>query len=185
MDLVMVEDGVLDSKFCKEIISRYEMDTRHQPGITYKGLDPSIKNSQDLMIDRFLEWEDVCRRIDDILRIFIKRYSDFVTKKFPKPDSFDDTWHMGYQIQKSGHYLWHNDSAVEHGKVRVLTFIFYLNTVEGGETGFHYKQVNPVQGRGVMFPATWDYIHCGQPANGKYILTGWLYRNIQVKKIMT
>jgi hypothetical protein len=184
MDLVMVEDNVFDSIFCEEIITRFENDNRKQPGATYNGVDVTLKNSEDLVISRLLEWEDICTQIDNILPKFIKKYGDFITSKFPQPDSFEDTWHVGYQIQKSGHFVWHHDAAVENNKVRILTFIFYLNTVEGGETDFHYKQVNPIQGRGIMFPASWEYIHCGRPANGKYILTGWLCRNIRLKKKM-
>jgi hypothetical protein len=185
MDLVMVKDDVLSKEFCQEIIHMFNRDDRKRPGVTFKGLDSNIKNSDDLIISRLKEWDDMCDRLDVILKECIKHYGQFVSDMFPQPDSFEDTWHTSYQVQKSGHYLWHNDSAVEDNRVRIITFIFYLNTVkEGGETDFHYKQVKPVEGRVVMFPASWEYIHCGRPARDKYIVTGWLSRPVRVKKML-
>jgi hypothetical protein len=77
-----------------------------------------------------------------ILRQQITKYKEFVSSIMPNTETFDNIWHTSYQVQKSGHYVWHHDAAVEEGKVRVLTFIWYLNTVnEGGETDFYFKNV--------------------------------------------
>ena len=185
MDLVYVQDGVLDSTFCKDVIRKFEFDQGARPGITFAGYHPNVKFSKDLYISRIQDWDDICTKLDDILKQYIQKYEEFVNSTFPEPQTFSDVWHTGYQIQESGHYVWHNDSAIEHGKERILTFIFYLNTIEeGGETDFSYKSVNPVEGRLVMFPATWNYIHCGKPATRKFILTGWLWRNVITKKQM-
>jgi hypothetical protein len=183
----MVIDDALPGSFCQDIIRKFEADDRKQPGVTFKGLNKALKDSDDLVITRLKEWNEVCNAVDNVIKGCIKEYMHFVNSKFPEHDNFDDvSLSTGYQIQKSGHYVWHNDAAVEDNKTRVFTFIFYLNTVtEGGETDFHYKSVKPVEGRVVMFPATWDYIHCGRPARNKYILTGWLYRPIRLKKILS
>tara|TARA_R110000822_G_scaffold3437_1_gene15135 strand:+ start:721 stop:1344 length:624 start_codon:yes stop_codon:yes gene_type:complete len=79
-----------------------------------------------------------------------------------------------------GYHVWH----IEHSfgiemASRVLAFTIYLNNVEeGGETEFlHQKmRVKPVKGRCVIWPATFPYVHRGNPpiSNDKYIMTSWL-----------
>jgi hypothetical protein len=65
-------------------------------------------------------------------------------------------------------------------KNRIITYLWYLNDVEeGGETDFPdiNIKVKPETGKLVLFPATWDFPHCGKMpiSSNKYIVTGWLY----------
>ena len=87
------------------------------------------------------------------------------------------------KIQKTepgeGYHIWH----IEHsGRMdfikRILFFIIYLNDdFTAGETEFlHMKQrVNPKQGRIIIAPAHFPYVHRGNPPlqGVKYIHTGW------------
>ena len=83
-------------------------------------------------------------------------------------------------LPKQGYHIWH----IEHGSAfemqsRAFVFSIYLNDVkEGGETEFlHFsKRVKAKQGRIVIFPAGFPYVHRGNPplSNNKYILTSWL-----------
>ena len=88
------------------------------------------------------------------------------------------------KIQKTlpteGYHVWH----IEHGKgfdnePRAFVFSIYLNDVEeGGETEFlHFsKRVKPKTGRIVIWPASFPYVHRGNPplSGKKYILTSWM-----------
>jgi len=88
------------------------------------------------------------------------------------------------KIQKTlpteGYHVWH----IEHGEgtdteKRAFVFSVYLNDVkEGGETEFlHFsKRVKPKQGRIVIWPAAFPYVHRGNPplTGEKYLLTSWL-----------
>ena len=62
---------------------------------------------------------------------------------------------------------------------RVLAIQYYFNDVaQGGETEFQYQsvKVKPVQGRVVIFPTLWTYLHRGaRVLNGpKYICTNFM-----------
>ena len=95
-----------------------------------------------------------------------------------------DLLYTALKIQKTlpteGYHVWH----IEHGpgydnEARVLVYVIYLNDVEeGGETEFLYfsKRVKPKKGRIVIFPATFPYVHRGNPpiSGEKYIITSWL-----------
>jgi hypothetical protein len=68
-------------------------------------------------------------------------------------------------------------------KSRLLTFIWYLNTVEnGGETEFFNGRIKikPEKGKLLLFPSTWTYNHKGNIpiSSDKYIVTGWVWGDI-------
>lgn len=182
MDLVMEIPSNLSRDVCLEIIDKFEKDGRKTDGVTGIGLNKDIKNSMDLPIHRLQEWDKICEYLNDKLKSNLLEYDTFVKSKFPEnmpPIGLDTLKHSGYQIQKSGHYKWHVDEMVNFGRMRIVTYIWYLNTIEeGGETGFHFKKVKPEEGKFVMFPATWDYPHCGYETENKYIITGWLWKPV-------
>ena len=98
--------------------------------------------------------------------------------------NIDKFFHTNLKIQKTlpteGYHIWH----VEHGKsyetsARAFVFSIYLNDVEeGGETEFlHFsKRIKPKKGRIVIWPASFPYLHRGNPplSGEKYILTSWM-----------
>jgi hypothetical protein len=179
IDLTFVAPDNISPDFCQRMIDKFESDPRKHQGATSRGVDVSIKDSQDLLITRFVDWEEIVEQLDITLRENMVEYQKLLDEITPNKFNIMDTWHNGYQIQKSGHYKWHHDASVEFGRQRVLTFIWYLNTMdEGGETGFLHKKVKPETGKFIFFPATWNYIHCGFPANNKYIITGWLWADL-------
>ena len=83
-------------------------------------------------------------------------------------------------LPKEGYHQWH----IEHmrgakGEPRAFAFSVYLNDVEeGGESEFlHFSQrIKPKQGRVVIWPAAFPYVHRGNPplSGEKYILTSWM-----------
>ena len=57
---------------------------------------------------------------------------------------------------------------------RVFVWGFYLNNAPGTEFMF-YPNVSGKEGRCVIFPASFNYMHRSCPNKGiKYIVTGWI-----------
>lgn len=185
---IWVYDDVIPNNKCREIINRFDDDSRQHEGVTAGGVQKEIKNSLDLMVSDLNEWKDVDGLFKDLIQFLIDQYSihlrntgnliSFTTnKKIPiAPALTKNIRDVGYQIQKTNPgdgYIWHNDYELG----RILTFILYLNTVEEGWTQFYNgDQVSPQTGRCVIFPATWTYWHQGfPPKQTKYIMTGWVY----------
>jgi 2OG-Fe(II) oxygenase superfamily len=173
----MERNGHLDSEFCKEIIDKFENDSRKLPGMAGTGLNPDLKSSIDLNISHLKEWDEIVEKLDVYIKQAHLLYIEWLEIMLPRVyDSIRNSKHVGFQIQKSGKYDWHHDSAEDEYGNRLLTFIWYLNDVpNGGETDFVYKKVTPQTGKLIFFPSTWDYLHAGLETENKYIITGWFY----------
>jgi len=185
MDLVKQYHHTLDQEFCAALIEIFNESDSKIPGKTLGGVDPSIKKTVDLHfkhIDaaKIIEYDT---QLHSILNKYIKEYvKGFVLD--PNVRYAD----KGFQIQKysknDGFYISHHDEAIDLNlkEMRILTFLFYLNTVdEGGETEFFgTTKIKPEQGKLVLFPAYWCFPHKAimPVSHDKYIVTGWLYKSL-------
>lgn len=185
MDFILeIKDNISDDK-CKEIIERFEKDDRKVKGRTLGGdALEHYKKSTDLCLSVHDDWKDIDKylyeRLNEGLDIYKKHLGNIIGDY---THIFGDIKDSGYQIQrttKGEYYTWHDDHNTKQG--RILTYIWYLNTldlhIDGGSTAFHCgKRIRPEQGKLIIFPATWTYVHCGTPVvsdKTKYICTGWI-----------
>ena len=185
MDLVKQYHNILDKEFCENIIRIYHESDIISPGETYSGLNTKIKRTFDLHFqyidkNKIIDYDT---KLHSILNKYINDYlKDFII------DTQNQYTDRGFQIQRyiknEGFYAYHNDGRIEleTRQERMLTYIFYLNTVEeGGETEFFgTTKIKAEQGKLVLFPAYWCFPHKGvMPiSSDKYIVTGWLYKKL-------
>jgi hypothetical protein len=193
MDFILEIKNNLSPEMCNEIIEKFEKDKTKAPGITWAGLSTENKISTDLHINpsKNSDWCNVDQYLYERLSEGLIKYREHIKKHLDKKainisatgGVFKIMNENGYQIQrtcKNGFYVWHNDSFQQHE--RTLTFLWYLNSldpdVDGGTTDFECgRRIVPEQGKLIIFPATWTYIHRGAPVisdNTKYVCTGWI-----------
>jgi hypothetical protein len=182
---------------CDKLINMYEKSSDKFPGRTLYGIMKDVKNTNDLAIPQNEEWAKINAFLYKELMSKLKEYITCISPEkeiivningIQQPFSYFNEQPLftnGFLIQKYdkniGEYVYHNDFAIHENKesVRVLTFLWYLNTIEeGGETEFwgNYT-IKPEKGKLLLFPATWNYPHSGKMpiSSDKYIITGWLY----------
>ena len=107
---------------------------------------------------------------------YIKMYELIGTEKFTTSDM-----KMQKTCAKEGYHVWHYEHGPQYPK-RVLTFIYYLNTLEDHQNGtteflHQQRQIKPVENTLVVWPASYTHVHRGNPVYGdnpKYIITGWV-----------
>jgi hypothetical protein len=166
------------------LIKQFDADDKKVPGRTLRGIDLTVKDSLDLPISRLEEY----KTFDSVLFESLSKYLSFYVNDcfFPCRHESKGLIDTGYQIQKTSPgsvgYTWHHDFILFNSySPRILTFIWYLNTVEeGGETEFITgEKIKPEQGKLLMFPATWSMGHRGLPpiSGEKYICTGWFIQD--------
>ena len=95
----------------------------------------------------------------------------------------------GYKMKKhkknkknEGFNSWHIDShpgsSAGISRDRIISFIWFLNTVEeGGEIEMYDgEKIKPEQGKLLIFPATWSYNYNNKMpiSNNKYFISGWM-----------
>lgn len=62
-NFIEIYDGVLDSERCAALIKHFENDPRRQPGRIGHGVDPTKKDSIDLTLNDYPEWNDELQAI--------------------------------------------------------------------------------------------------------------------------
>ena len=180
MNFIEVFDNALTSEQCKLMID-YMNSSELIPGAV--GMDrrvkPETKESLDLPMNLNRETEVDCIIIDSL---FEKR-NEYV-EKHPFLDNELKLWNVrsGYNLQKylpgKGFYKNHCENVGGDSVVRVLAWMYYLNTIkDGGGTYFtdYDLSMNAVAGRCVIWPAFFTHTHHGivSKTETKYIATGW------------
>lgn len=184
-DFLWTKPNSLSEDFCDHVIEKFESDSRKHQGIVGCDhiVDTSTKKSTDLEITILEDWKKEDLIFHNSLMKGLTEYISYLKQFHEKlsfcPEALTDT---GYQIQRTdpgGFYIWHNDEHAELSRLRVATFIWYLNDVhEDGYTEFvDGTRIQPEKGKLLIFPSGWNFLHRGYPPKSevKYIVTGWVY----------
>lgn len=181
-NLIQVFENSLSHRVCDNLINRFENDINISKGRTIGGYNKA-KKTVDLTFNStintyLLEYYNV---INNTLVQYISEYKKITNNNLPINLTSDSHMIMRY-LKNEGIYTYHHDFYAAQYKVngycRILTYIFYLNTIDiGGETEFiDGTKIKPEKGKLLIFPATWTFVHKGNipESSNKYILTGWL-----------
>lgn len=197
-----INHNSISKELCKTIRDMFDSDENKYEGITHGGLNKNVKDTQDLVIPNtpnktgFDKWAKIHKFLEKELakntKEYVKFLDDLVIKNHEKENTNSEYRTFGnvlsnesFMIQRytkqKGRYIYHDDfrSDYDNKKYRVITYLWYLNTVEeGGETEFWGTHtIKPETGKLLLFPASWTFPHRGKMplSHDKYIITGWLY----------
>lgn len=188
----------IPNSLCKDIIELYEVQTSKYDGQTVSGIFKTIKNTTEFVIPynspEISPWFKIEKFLYKELYKNLMNYIDIINNSENyKPENNNNhnvfclkgkSFQMdGFQIQKyeknKGIYIYHDDFFPEYDKkrYRVITFLWYLNTIEdGGETEFWGNvKVKPEEGKLILFPSFWCFPHRGNVpiSDDKYVIAGW------------
>ncbi|MDR7333325.1 2OG-Fe(II) oxygenase [Roseateles asaccharophilus] len=163
----------LDEATCRAVIERFDSDEGKRQGRIggpgQAAQAEQVKRSWDLEIRHDGDWQEIFQRIHPRIQAFILQSFDLQA--------------TGYKIQMylrgDGHFRWHAHSVGGNTGDRVVAMVLYLNDVaRGGETEFFHQglKIQPRAGQLVLFPAGWNYMHCGHvPESGdKYVISTFI-----------
>jgi hypothetical protein len=191
--LIYQKQQSITKELCDDIIFLYdnEEEKNKYHGETAVGVNKKIKDTVDFLIPENEKWKKIHKYLNDELTENLKNYkkqlNNYYLLNTEQFNLINETLLRlnPFMIQKyeckTGKYIYHNDFHIETKtqKYRVITYLWYLNTVEkGGETEFwdNYK-IKPTAGTLIFFPASWLFPHrgCVPLSSDKYIITGWIY----------
>jgi len=200
---IYLNKNSLAPEVCVDIMQMYENEksTSKYQGLTLSGVNKAIKDTVDFIIPLNDEkWYKYQKLLNNELSINLKKYISNLNnnEEFKNIDQISNKIYVFFEnaklttnvfmVQKYtknvGKYIYHNDFRIDlaEKKYRVITFLWYLNTVEeGGETSFGEElKIKPEMGKLLLFPASWTFPHAGKMpiSSDKYIITGWLYIDI-------
>lgn len=187
MEFIYEIENALPPEICEEIINRYKKDDRKGKSQLAGGIvDEKVRKSTNLHFSTYEDWKDVDRIMYKVFSSGFSKYEKYIcdiTTDRVASYVFSDMRDEGYFIQemKEGEfYNWHVDDTVKFNRPRSVTCLLYLNTLEedhGGCTEFWCgKKVRPEQGKLLIFPSCWTYIHRGAPVKNsgvKYTCGTW------------
>ena len=189
-DFIGVYDGYIPEEACDqaiELFKKYNEFNKVLSRFTSEGTTQDIKDDKQLFCTPDILTEEQGFSVNNLKLLLVNfdialrhYYIETNIKKYTAEDIITDYVKIQKTLPSQGYHVWH----VEHGQgreneKRVLVYTIYLNTVEeGGETEFLYQsqRVKPVKGRIVIWPASFPYVHRGNPplSGEKYILTSWI-----------
>jgi Rps23 Pro-64 3,4-dihydroxylase Tpa1-like proline 4-hydroxylase len=195
--LIYEKKQSLSSILCNDIINLYEQNSdKHRDGTVIAGMFKHIKDTTDMLIPKNYDieenvvWQKISETLHAELQENIKIYTDNLTfdklikdncKLLGSSELHVDNFMIQKYAKLSGKYTYHDDFIAEpiNNRYRVITYIWYLNTVEeGGHTEFFGSHlIKPEQGKLLLFPSSWTFPHCGKVpiSDDKYIITGWFH----------
>lgn len=191
-DLIWTKENALPLEFCNNVIDKFENDKHKVQGTVLEHntiiVDNSVKSSTDLYISHLSDdWQEEDKVFHHSLSQSIPQYKNYCASINQRlcPHRYSNLSDSGYQIQRTypgEYYHWHHDFDydVQLG-FRIMTFIWYLNSIELGNDGYTEfidgTRIQPEAGKLLIFPSLWSYVHRGvSPQNQtKYICTGWIY----------
>ena len=181
------KENALSPELCQAFIDTFEASDEKLPGILY-GPDGHSSNSDKKSTDitfhpGYLQHDTWGPLLNQLIPIVEKGQEDYITRNLTamqKMDAFRIAPHFNMQryLPKEGFTGWHCERAGLKHSDRILVWMIYLNDLtDRGETEFFYQHhfEEPKQGKLVIWPSDWMYLHRGVPSHTqtKYVLTGW------------
>jgi len=188
-DFIGVYDGYIPDEACDqaiELFKKYDEFNKIFSRFTSEGATQDCKADKQLFVEpeilndkefNIIKLKTLMINFDTVLRHY---YLETNIKKYTSENIITDYVKIQKTLPSQGYHIWHIENNPERdNQKRVLAYTVYLNTVEeGGETEFLYQsqRVKPVKGRVVIWPATFPYVHRGNPplSGEKYLLTSWI-----------
>ena len=185
---IEIYDKALSSNECNILISQFEKHPHKGEGKIWKNddygrrcvkvVDKDFKNSLEIRDPRFSEptviTSIISNSLDKCMNRYRKKYS-MLNNYIGRYKANDVYTFKKFEGNDGGFKVWHHEhGANDTMSKRVLVWAFYLNDCSGTDFMF-YPNVSGKEGRCVIFPASFNYMHRSAPNKGiKYYVSGWI-----------
>ena len=170
--MVKVYDNILSYDICQSLIELFHTNLQHQQFFDDNCLCFTLLNVNKVS-------QDTVSLLGPCVAKLYKRYKKDIKNKYIPPFRLlEDFKIKEYDTSGNQKFDEHVDVINSHTSTRALGFLFYLNDNDGN-TLFPLQNLNiqPVSGRVVVFPPTWEYPHQGlaPKSNTKYIIGTYIH----------
>ena len=171
--MVKIYDNIIPSVTCKKLLDLFEKNTEYHEFIDYN----SCPCFTQLNLNQ-LSQKTVSLLIPYIAEVY-KKYR-INTNNFYSPPlkELEEFRIKRYLTNGDERFDEHVDVTDYDSSLRAVAFLFYLNDNDGNTLfPLHNLNIQPVSGRVIVFPPTWDYPHSGlaPKSNPKYIMSTYIH----------
>ena len=171
--MVNVYDHTIPGKICRDLILLFEKNTEH-----HEYIDENYCPCFTQLNLNELSQDTVSTLIPYVLKVYQKYKEDTKSKYIPPFKELEEFRIKRYYNNGNEKFDEHVDVTDFDSSIRAVAFLFYLNDNDGN-TLFpsHNLNIEPVSGRVIVFPPTWEYPHLGLPPKkeSKYIMSTYVH----------
>lgn len=177
-NFIRVYDDVLQPEICKQIIEKFEINKDQQEETILKG----HRSFKEIQLNKHEDWKPI---VDGLYTTFKSRIGTYAKEvgitpvQWPQQYGFEAIRMKRYEPNDIDEFKEHVDVGDYASARRFLVFFLYLDENKEGATSFSNfdLEVKPKQGRLLMFPPTWTYLHTGHKPviKNKYIIGSYLH----------
>ena len=171
--MVKVYDNIIPNTTCKKLLDLFEKHEDYQEYIDYDGCPCFTQLNLNKVSPT------IVRTLIPYLTQVYKQYKNDVQSKYIPPlKELEEFRIKRYYNNGNEKFDEHVDVTDYDSSLRAVAFLFYLNDNDGNTLfPLHNLNIQPVSGRVVVFPPTWEYPHQGLPpkSNPKYIMSTYVH----------
>ena len=171
--MVKIYDNILPENICQRLIELFETNKQHQHIIDQNNCPCFTQlNLNELSQDT------VSTLIPLVLKVYQKYKEDIKSKYIPPFRELEEFRIKRYYNNGNEKFDEHVDVTDSSSSIRAVAFLFYLNDNDGNTLfPLHNLNIQPVSGRVIVFPPTWEYPHTGLPpkTDSKYIMSTYIH----------
>ena len=171
--MVKVYDNIIPGAICKRLLDLFEKNTEHQEYIDHN----SCPCFTQLNLNQVSQ-NTVRSLIPYLAEVYKKYKKDVKSKYLPSFKELEEFRIKRYYNNGNEKFDEHVDVTDYNSSIRAVAFLFYLNDNDGNTLfPLHDLNIQPVSGRVLVFPPTWEYPHQGLPpqSNSKYIMSTYVH----------
>ena len=171
--MVKVYDKVIPGVTCKRLLDLFEKNEEHQEYINedYCPCFTQLNLNQ-------LSSDIVRSLVPYVQKVYQKYKEDTKSKYIPPFKELEEFRIKRYYNNGNEKFDEHVDVTDYNSSLRAVAFLFYLNNNDGNTLfPLHDLNIEPVSGRVIVFPPTWEYPHLGLPpkSDSKYIMSTYVH----------
>jgi len=176
-NFIKTYDDTVSKDLCQNLIHDFETRIHHHEKVITK----EINFTQINLLDH-QEWHHYVQKLVNVFTEYINKYisdCNIGDSVFPEKYSFEAVRMKRYLPNGEEQFLPHVDVNDHMSAKRFLAFFIYLNDNDAGNTTFPNFKINvqPKQGKMLIFPPMWTHMHAGEPPvdSPKYIIGSYLH----------
>ena len=171
--MVKVYDNIIPGATCKRLLDLFEKNKEYQEYINedYCPCFTQLNLNQ-------LSPDTVRSLLPFLVEVYNRYKKDIKNNYLPPLKELEEFRIKRYYNNGNEKFDEHVDVTDYNSSLRAVAFLFYLNDNDGNTLfPLHNLNIQPVSGRVIVFPPTWEYPHTGLPPknDSKYIMSTYIH----------